>query len=378
MKPQYEYLPDGSKLSALAGSGAGYKYRGSFVYSVDASGNEKLESVACDEGRISVTYNSSGAASYRDDWHVRDYLGNTRLVVNITSASTPPSTGILEKSDYLPFGTRVATSSTPLNRWRQSGKEEQVIGGNDLGVLDFGARHYDPWLARWTTQDPMAGKYTNLSPYSYCAENPVNLVDDDGRVPHIIVGALIGGGISGAIALYQGKTGKEFWGAVGGGAVEGAITSATGGVGMISKGASIVKGLVFGAIGGVAGSATEQYITTETVEVEKTIVDGASGAISGRVSARMISPVERKAINLINQKYESSIIREEIYKEVKNSGQPIGKTTKQRINREVTKRAGDLKNADIAVLKTATFLVDEGQKKVVNYVSNKVSYLIEE
>ena len=151
---------------------------------------------------------------------------------------------------------------------------------------------------------------------------------------------------------------------------------------MISKGASIVKGLVVGAIGGVAGSATEQYITTETVEVEKTIVDGASGAISGRVSARMISPVERKAINLINQKYESSKIREEIYKEVKkevkNSGQPIGKTTKQRINREVTKRAGDLKNADIAVLKTATVLVDEGQKKVVNYVSNKVSYLIDE
>ena len=178
----YEYLPDGSKLSALAGSGAGYKYRGSFVYSVDSSGNEKLESVACDEGRISVTYNSSGAASYRDDWHVRDYLSNTRLVVNITSASTPPSTGILEKSDYLPFGTRVATSSTPLNRWRQSGKEEQVIGGNDLGVLDFGARHYDPWLARWTTQDPMAGKYTNLSPYSYCAGNPTNMVDPNGSI----------------------------------------------------------------------------------------------------------------------------------------------------------------------------------------------------
>ena len=176
----YEYLPDGSKLSALAGSGAGYKYRGSFVYSVDASGNERLESVACDEGKISVTYSGSGTASYRDDWHVRDYLGNTRLVVNITSASTPPSTGILEKSDYLPFGTRVATSSTPLNRWRQSGKEEQVIGGNDLGVLDFGARHYDPWLARWTTQDPMARKYTNLSPYSYCAGNPIILVDPQG------------------------------------------------------------------------------------------------------------------------------------------------------------------------------------------------------
>ena len=79
------------------GSGAGYKYRGSFVYSVDSSGNEKLESVACDEGRISVTYNSSGTASYRDDWHVRDHLGNTRLVVNITSASTPAFAQLLFK-----------------------------------------------------------------------------------------------------------------------------------------------------------------------------------------------------------------------------------------------------------------------------------------
>ena len=34
VKSQYKYFPDGRKLSALAGSGAGYKYRGSFVYSV--------------------------------------------------------------------------------------------------------------------------------------------------------------------------------------------------------------------------------------------------------------------------------------------------------------------------------------------------------
>ena len=56
--------------------------------------------------------------------NANDIGSNTRLVVNITSASTPASTGVLEKSDYLPFGTRVATSSTALNRWRQSGKEE--------------------------------------------------------------------------------------------------------------------------------------------------------------------------------------------------------------------------------------------------------------
>lgn len=74
------------------------------------------------------------------------------------------------------------TDQGTLNRWRQSDKEEQVIGGNDLGVLDFGARMYDPWLARWTTADPLAAKYGSMSPYNYCGGNPINLVDPNGKV----------------------------------------------------------------------------------------------------------------------------------------------------------------------------------------------------
>ena len=180
VKVNYEYLPDGTKVSALAGSGAGYKYRGSFVYAVDVLGNETLESVACDEGRITVTYDNMGTPSYRDDWHVKDHLGSVRVVMDITSTAQSPATSTLEKSDYLPFGTRVALSSNPSNRWRFGGKEEQNIGGEDFTLLDFGARHYDPWLTRWTSQDPLAGKYTSTSPYAYCAGDPVNLVDSKG------------------------------------------------------------------------------------------------------------------------------------------------------------------------------------------------------
>jgi RHS repeat-associated protein len=47
--------------------------------------------------------------------------------------------------------------------------------------LDFGARLYDPRTAVWLCQDPMAEKYYSISPYAYCAGNPVNLVDLDGK-----------------------------------------------------------------------------------------------------------------------------------------------------------------------------------------------------
>jgi len=45
----------------------------------------------------------------------------------------------------------------------------------------FGARYYDSDLSQWLSVDPMSDKYPNLSPYNYCAWNPVILVDPDGN-----------------------------------------------------------------------------------------------------------------------------------------------------------------------------------------------------
>ena len=60
---------------------------------------------------------------------------------------------------------------------------------NSLGLLHaetgfsyFGARYYDSDLMTgWLSVDPMADKYPNLSPYAYCAWNPIRLVDSDGE-----------------------------------------------------------------------------------------------------------------------------------------------------------------------------------------------------
>ena len=42
-------------------------------------------------------------------------------------------------------------------------------------------RHYHPTLSIWLSVDPMADKYPSTSPYTYCADNPVRLVDPDGE-----------------------------------------------------------------------------------------------------------------------------------------------------------------------------------------------------
>ena len=43
------------------------------------------------------------------------------------------------------------------------------------------ARHYHPTLSIWLSVDPMSDKYPSTSPYTYCGNNPVRLVDPDGR-----------------------------------------------------------------------------------------------------------------------------------------------------------------------------------------------------
>jgi RHS repeat-associated protein len=45
----------------------------------------------------------------------------------------------------------------------------------------FGARYYDPEIARWLSVDLLAGKYPSSSSYNYVLNNPIRLIDPDGQ-----------------------------------------------------------------------------------------------------------------------------------------------------------------------------------------------------
>lgn len=47
--------------------------------------------------------------------------------------------------------------------------------------VDFGARIYDTRLSRWLSVDPHESSYPSLSGYSAFANNPINIIDPDGR-----------------------------------------------------------------------------------------------------------------------------------------------------------------------------------------------------
>ena len=58
-----------------------------------------------------------------------------------------------------------------------NGKEKDY----ESGFHYYGARYYwSELLTGWLSVDPMADKYPSMSPYSYCAWNPVKLIDPDG------------------------------------------------------------------------------------------------------------------------------------------------------------------------------------------------------
>ena len=139
-------------------------YCGNFIYS-----NQRLEQVLFDGGYM--TLDSLGLPHYH--FYQHDHLGSVRAVVD--------ENGKTEHLDeYYPFGATYVQESAPNNRrYKYNGKELDRMHG--LNLLDYGARWYDPLLGRFTTMDPLCEKYYSISPYAYCANNPVNAVDPDGK-----------------------------------------------------------------------------------------------------------------------------------------------------------------------------------------------------
>ena len=137
----------------------------------------------------------------------RDHLGNVREVVSEKGE-------VKQVNAYYPFGTPIYALGTneSQQRYKYNGKEFDELHG--LNTYDYGARQYAPLLPMWDRVDPLAEKYYGVSPYAYCANNPVTFVDPDGRNPiYNSKGIFLGTsseGFTGQIYIYTGIEQLDF------------------------------------------------------------------------------------------------------------------------------------------------------------------------
>ena len=123
----------------------------------------------------------SGGFFSKDDngrWHSHRYVRNSLgSIVAVTDSAGTVEQAVCYYASGLPVYK--APNSIPATRRMHVGKEFEQFESIDW--YDNEARFYDPLLVRFTTPDPLALSYPSLSPYAYCANNPVCNVDLDGR-----------------------------------------------------------------------------------------------------------------------------------------------------------------------------------------------------
>lgn len=185
---EYVYRSDGEKLRVLHRWNPSYSsapvigsavtessltssettdYIGNYVYE-----NNTLKRILTENG-----YVENGIYHF----YVNDHLGSNRLVVCEPMSS--------QAVNYYPFGMANGDHrAADYQSYKYTGKELDMNQG--LNLYDYGARYYDPGTGRFTSMDPLAEKYYSISPYAYCANNPMKYIDPDGK--KIVVGSMFG------------------------------------------------------------------------------------------------------------------------------------------------------------------------------------------
>ena len=157
----YTYGADGTKLRTVHKIGSTTTttdYCGNVVYE---NGVQKL--LLTEEGYVTLS-------DSKYHYYLKDHQGNNRVVISQSGT-------VEETNHYYPFGGAFASTSN-VQPYKYNGKELDSKKG--LNWYDYGARHYDAALGRFTTNDRFAEKYYSMSPYQYGANSPVVNIDVNG------------------------------------------------------------------------------------------------------------------------------------------------------------------------------------------------------
>jgi RHS repeat-associated protein len=136
-------------------------------------------------------------------WYHPDYLGHTDFVtdrtgqpyqhfswrdcadVRSTTQLARPDSDICRRQRssefYAPFGEALLSQHTGTGYYNTPYRFNAKELDSETGLIYYGARYYEPKESVWLSVDPLVHKYPGLSGYNFVANNPIMLVDPDGR-----------------------------------------------------------------------------------------------------------------------------------------------------------------------------------------------------
>jgi RHS repeat-associated protein len=195
-----------------------------------------------------------------------DHLGSIREMTDLAGT-------VRARYDYDPYGRMLKISGDLESDFGFTGFYRHQVSGLSLTFY----RAYDPELGRWLSKDPL-DESSKINRYDYCANDPVNQIDPDGRFIIQIIGGVIGGGINAYKHWNEWKNGcitnGQFWGSVGLGVATGVgATFAPG----------LIGGLIAGGSAGFVNNTVDQKINTGHVDFKDALKDTAIGVASAGI-----------------------------------------------------------------------------------------------
>lgn len=134
----------------------------------EEKGAERIKYIYAGTQRVAQISSTQGTSYFTND-----HLGSAALMTDTTGAQVQSMT-------YLPFGGTFQSNGTKSSAWRYTGQRQD----DSTGLYYYNARYYDPTLGRFLTPDTIVQSPYDpqfLNRYTYCRNNPINLVDPTGH-----------------------------------------------------------------------------------------------------------------------------------------------------------------------------------------------------
>ena len=185
------YSASGTKLSKTVKTNTTTNsiqhYLGGIEYNSASGINRRVEAIYHAEGRFFNTNTGTTTPTYRNEYTIKDHLGNARLSftdinnngkIDLTNSTS--TNEIIQENHYYAFGMAheglwLMNNSAKDNFYQYNGKE--FNNDHALNWNDYGARWYDPAVGRFTGVDPLAEKFPHVNVFNYAENEPIANID---------------------------------------------------------------------------------------------------------------------------------------------------------------------------------------------------------